>query len=185
MSAITQHCGFRDGSATHDVWHMLNVLKHTVSGCSSSSRLFTSKSGRLSGVAFMTTTQTRRPYSDSSYSFDRLSNCDGSGYQWLPSKHGVFTQWCFNVGPASKTVDQHWNIIGWMPRVCSDNHLSLFHQMTSAERCFFVEKNKKYCKTCFHMFFSHEWSFIIFTLAFHRHVSQWTTDYTVWKLDRW
>ena len=25
---------------------------------------------------------------------------------------------CFNVGPATKTVDQHWNSIGGMPRVC-------------------------------------------------------------------
>ena len=34
------------------------------------------------------------------------------------SKHGSFTQCCFNVGPASKTVGQHWNSIGSMPRVC-------------------------------------------------------------------
>ena len=34
---------------------------------------------------------------------------------WLPSKHGAFTQCCFNVGPASETVGQHWNSIGWMP----------------------------------------------------------------------
>ena len=32
-------------------------------------------------------------------------------------KHGTITQCCFNVGPASKTVDQLWNSIGWMPRV--------------------------------------------------------------------
>ena len=31
---------------------------------------------------------------------------------------GTFTQCCFNVGSASQTVGQHWNIIGWMPRVC-------------------------------------------------------------------
>ena len=31
-----------------------------------------------------------------------------------PSKHGAFTQCCFNVGPASKTVGQHWNSIGWI-----------------------------------------------------------------------
>ena len=34
-------------------------------------------------------------------------------------KHGTITQCCFNAGPASKTVGQHWNIIGWMPRVCA------------------------------------------------------------------
>ena len=32
-----------------------------------------------------------------------------------PGKRGAFTQCCFNVGPA-----QHWNSIGWMPRVCWD-----------------------------------------------------------------
>ena len=36
----------------------------------------------------------------------------------LPSKHGAFTQCCFNVGTASKTVCQHWNSLGWMSRVC-------------------------------------------------------------------
>ena len=36
----------------------------------------------------------------------------------LPSKHGAFTQSCFNVGTASSTLPQHWNSIGWMPRVC-------------------------------------------------------------------
>ena len=35
-----------------------------------------------------------------------------------PSKHGAFTQCCFNVGPPSSTLAQHWNSIGWMPRVC-------------------------------------------------------------------
>ena len=34
-------------------------------------------------------------------------------------KYGTITQWCFNVGPASKTVGQHWNSIGWMSRVCA------------------------------------------------------------------
>ena len=29
------------------------------------------------------------------------------------------TQCCFNIGPASKTVGQHWNSIGWMTRVCA------------------------------------------------------------------
>ena len=36
-------------------------------------------------------------------------------------KHGTITQCCFNVGPASKTVGQHWNSIGWMPWVCRKN----------------------------------------------------------------
>ena len=54
--------------------------------------------------------------------------CDLAGVQphpshryctyWPPGKHGAFTQCCFNVGPASKTVAQHWNSIGWMSRVC-------------------------------------------------------------------
>ena len=35
----------------------------------------------------------------------------------------AFTQCCFNVGPASKTVGQHWNSIGWMPRVCCNTWL--------------------------------------------------------------
>ena len=33
-------------------------------------------------------------------------------------KHGTITKCCFDDGPASKTVDQHWNSIVWMPRVC-------------------------------------------------------------------
>ena len=32
------------------------------------------------------------------------------------SKHDASTQ-CFNVGPPSSTLAQHWNSIGWMPRV--------------------------------------------------------------------
>ena len=36
---------------------------------------------------------------------------------WMPQQtRGI--QCCFNVGPASKTVGQHWNNIGWIPRVC-------------------------------------------------------------------
>ena len=31
-----------------------------------------------------------------------------------PSKHGAFTRCCFNVGPSSSTLTQHWNIIGWI-----------------------------------------------------------------------
>ena len=34
-----------------------------------------------------------------------------------PSKHGIFTQCCFNVGPSSSTLAQHWNSIRWMSRV--------------------------------------------------------------------
>ena len=36
----------------------------------------------------------------------------------VPSKRGIFAQCCFNVGPATKTVGQHWNNIGWMIRAC-------------------------------------------------------------------
>ena len=36
----------------------------------------------------------------------------------LCSKHGIFTQFYFNVGPPSSPLDQHWNSIGWMSRVC-------------------------------------------------------------------
>ena len=45
------------------------------------------------------------------------SFCSWNWRCW-PRKHGVFTQCCFNVGPASKTLGQHWNSIGWMPRDC-------------------------------------------------------------------
>ena len=37
---------------------------------------------------------------------------------YCTSKHGALTQCCFSVGPPSKTVTQHWNGIGWLPRVC-------------------------------------------------------------------
>ena len=37
---------------------------------------------------------------------------------YMPSKHGTFTQCCFNVGPPSATLAQHWNNIGWTSRVC-------------------------------------------------------------------
>ena len=36
----------------------------------------------------------------------------------MPSKHKALSQCCFNVGPTSKTVGQHQNNIGLMPRVC-------------------------------------------------------------------
>ena len=38
--------------------------------------------------------------------------------QAFPSKHKTFTRCCFDVGPPSPTLAQHWNSIGWMPRVC-------------------------------------------------------------------
>ena len=38
---------------------------------------------------------------------------------YFPSKHEAFTQCCFNVGPPSSTLAQHWNSIKWMPRNCS------------------------------------------------------------------
>ena len=37
--------------------------------------------------------------------------------QVLPTKHGVFTHCCFNVGPLSSTLAQDRSSIGWMPRV--------------------------------------------------------------------
>ena len=37
-----------------------------------------------------------------------------------PSKQEAFTQCCFNVGPPSSTLAQHWNSIGWMPLVWWD-----------------------------------------------------------------
>ena len=40
--------------------------------------------------------------------------------QWYPRKHGAFNQCCFNAGPASKTVGQHWSGIWWMPCVWWD-----------------------------------------------------------------
>ena len=32
-------------------------------------------------------------------------------------QHEAFIRCCFNVGPAAKTVNQHWNSIGWMSLV--------------------------------------------------------------------
>ena len=46
--------------------------------------------------------------------------CCNIGLDNHPSKHWTFTRCCFNVGPASKTVAQHWNSIGWMSSVCWD-----------------------------------------------------------------
>ena len=37
---------------------------------------------------------------------------------WIPSKHGAFIQFCFNVGTPSSMLAQHWKSIEWMPRVC-------------------------------------------------------------------
>ena len=34
------------------------------------------------------------------------------------SKHGTITQFCVNVGPASKTVGQYWNSINWVNAMC-------------------------------------------------------------------
>ena len=35
----------------------------------------------------------------------------------LRSKHQTFSQGCFNVGPPSATLAQHWNNLGWTSRV--------------------------------------------------------------------
>ena len=48
---------------------------------------------------------------------------------WSYHKHGAFTLCCFNVGPPSSTLAQHWNSIGWMPRVCCDGYRELSHYM--------------------------------------------------------
>ena len=50
--------------------------------------------------------------------FMRYTHTSTSSIAFLPRKHEAFTQCCFDVGPASKTVGQHWNGIGWMPCVC-------------------------------------------------------------------
>ena len=42
----------------------------------------------------------------------------------ISSKHGTLTQCCFNVGPASATLIEHWNNIGSMYRVCWVNSFS-------------------------------------------------------------
>ena len=36
----------------------------------------------------------------------------------VPNKHDMVWQCCFNVGPASQTVEQHWNNIAWIYRIC-------------------------------------------------------------------
>ena len=43
-----------------------------------------------------------------------------TGTWWTPSKHGKFTQCCFNAGPPSSALAQHWNNIVWMSRVCRE-----------------------------------------------------------------
>ena len=43
----------------------------------------------------------------------------------INSKHGAFTQCCFNVVPPSSTLAQHWNSIGWMPRLCWDKYITV------------------------------------------------------------
>ena len=42
----------------------------------------------------------------------------------ISSKHDTLTQCCFNVGPASATLIEHWNNIGSMYRVCRVNSFS-------------------------------------------------------------
>ena len=37
------------------------------------------------------------------------------------------TQCCFNVGTPSSTLAQHWNSIGWMPRVCCVSYDVVLH----------------------------------------------------------
>ena len=46
----------------------------------------------------------------------------------LPSKTVTLNQCCFNVGPTSKTVGQHWKNIGSISRVCwvSSSNLAKF-----------------------------------------------------------
>ena len=39
-------------------------------------------------------------------------------FQCISQHIPAITQCCFNVGPASKTVGQHWNSIEWISRVC-------------------------------------------------------------------
>ena len=41
-----------------------------------------------------------------------------AGESLYPSKHGTFSQWWFNVGPASQTLTQHLAAIVWMCCVC-------------------------------------------------------------------
>ena len=45
----------------------------------------------------------------------------GCRFSWLHLTQLTreINQWCFNVGPASKTVAQHWNIIGRMHMIAS------------------------------------------------------------------
>ena len=43
--------------------------------------------------------------------WNRAQDSDGN---WLPNKHEILTQCCFNVGPASQMMGQHWNNTGSM-----------------------------------------------------------------------
>ena len=45
------------------------------------------------------------------------------------SKHGAFTQYCFNVRPSSSTLGQHWNSSGWMPGVCWDIKVKIWTRL--------------------------------------------------------
>ena len=66
-----------------------------------------------------------------------------------PSKHETFAQCCFNVGPATKTMDQHWNNIRWMPRVCWDNKRVLFLQIHFKCASFeLTQATQNNCMTC-------------------------------------
>ena len=47
-----------------------------------------------------------------------LGDCTMFSNCCIPSKHETITKCCFNAGPASKTVVQDWNSIGWMLCVC-------------------------------------------------------------------
>ena len=64
----------------------------------------------------------------------------GSWKLWIPSKHEALTQCCFNVGPASKTVCQHWNSFRWMPRVCWVLPTSLFTHFLASLFTFYKGK---------------------------------------------
>ena len=68
-------------------------------------------------------------YQDSSAATPVLESDLQSRGSWLrgqhdpdtdPDKHQDVPQCCFNAGPASKTLAQHWNSIEWIPRVCWD-----------------------------------------------------------------
>ena len=57
----------------------------------------------------------------------------GSDHYENTSKHETLSQCCFNVGPASKTVGQHQNIIGTTVRIYLLGSVKCF--------CFFYESS--------------------------------------------